>query len=103
MHHARSPSVVVAAKKVVPRLRYHVGSRHGYVLVPGEVHATRVIHPIVKTARDRVLGHGSLRMVGHVRNIRRKERLVSVVDVDGNVGPPEEGLHEGGAVEKTNL
>ena len=41
------------------------------------------------------MGHSSLRMVGHVGDVRRKERLVLLVDVDGDVGPPEEGLPKG--------
>lgn len=42
-------------------------------------------------------------MVGDVSDVRRKERLVLVVDVDGDVGPPEKGLHEGCAIEKPDF
>lgn len=41
-------------------------------------------------------------MIRYIVHIRREKRLVVVVDAGGNIGPPEKGLHKGGAVVQTH-
>src|SRR6266849_681273 len=58
---------------------------------------------IVVTVAEGKTTHGPLGMICHKADIRRKERLVELMDVHANVGPPKECLDERSAIVKAHL
>ena len=112
--------VVVATHEVFLGSHAHVGSGDGDVCIPGKVvggivgaraaagrreevgwilllrnaHTTpsAVIHTVVVVITEGVAAGRALGVVGNGVNVRWKERAVRLMDVGGNVGPPEEGL-----------
>lgn len=53
-----------------------------------------VVDPIIRSVRPRESRQGPACMNGDETNVLREERLVSVVDMDGDIRPPEEGLRQ---------
>src|SRR6266849_4696759 len=62
-----------------------------------------VIHAVVVTVAEGKTTLGPLGMICHKVDIRRKERLVELMDLHANVGPPKECLDERSAIVKAHL
>src|SRR5437773_12327422 len=100
---ARAPRMIVATEKVALGVEHHVRSGHWNVLVPGYVHAPRVIDPVIKVSRNRERRDGALRMVRNVGYIGRKDGLIFLVHSHGHVGPPQKRLREWCSVIQTGF
>ena len=102
MDEAGFVSVVVPAEEVSGRSDGHVRCRDWDIFVPVQSSAGAVVDAVVAVPTDWKLRHGALGMVGHVGDIGREEGLVVVVHAGGDIGPPEEGLHERCSVVQAN-
>ncbi len=105
VRHVHEPGVrgmVVAPEGVRLGADGHVRRRHRDVAVPAQVGIGfvpgAVVDPVVAAAGDGERRHRSPGVVGDMDDVRWEHGLVSVVDVHRDVRPPQEGLHEGGAV-----
>ncbi len=102
MHKPSMRSVIIPTKKIITRPHAHVTGGYRNVFIPVELCPGSIINTIVCSSACGKGGHGTLCMVGHVLYVWGKKGLVVVVDAGGDVGPPEEGLDEGGAVVETS-
>ena len=103
MQEASSDLIIIAADEIEIGFLRHVRGRHRDVLIAGNVDALTVIMLIVDTGRDREAGNVALSMIHHGMHIRREDRLRVVIDRNGRIRPPEEGLRLGGPVVKLAL
>ena len=107
--------MVVAAEEVVRRCRRtctrsargccgtsRAGRRRGRRTRGSRDRPRRVVDPVVRPVGGGERGDGALRVVGDHRHVGGEERLVVVVHARGDVGPPEERLGDGGAVEQAH-
>ncbi len=95
--------MVVAADEIVSGPCGHEGCGDGQVLVPGDVHAARVIDLVILTAGDGESGDIALAMVIHRLHVGRKDRLIVIVYVNGRVGPEMEALRERRGIEEADI
>src|SRR5690348_3430568 len=65
--------------------------------------AFAIIHPVIKTLRQRVFAHRTPGVVGDVIDIRWKEALIRLMNARGDIRPPEEGLHKRRAIVRAHL
>ncbi len=97
---------VISAEEVKARITNHVAGRHLNVLIPTQVVGTWfgcIIDAVVVVVRDRKATLRTHRMICHIMHICRKETLIIIVHLGGNIGPPEKGLCVRGAVKQARL
>ncbi len=92
MQHASLGVVLVATLEVVARVHCHVARRYVDILIVRDIDASRIVHFIIGTRSDGERRDGTLAVVEYGIDVGWKDALVVVVDLNGRVGPPEEGL-----------
>ena len=95
--------VLIATLEVVFRIDSHIARGDGDVLIVRDVDACRIVHFIIGTRSNGERRHGSLAMIEHGIDIRRKHTLVGIVHLHGGIGPPEEGLRQRRTVRHATL
>src|SRR6266849_3742830 len=103
VNQAGASLMIIATEKVIFRVDYHVRSRYWNVFVPGDVHARRVIHAVIKVSRYGKGRHGTLCMVCDIGDIWREEGLILFVHSHGDISPPQKCLDEWSAVIQLSL
>ena len=97
---------VIATKKIEGRITDHVAGRHLDILIPAQVVRPRfgsIIDAVVIVVGDRKATLRTHRMICHIMHICRKETLIIIVHLGGNIGPPEKGLCVRCAVKQARL
>ena len=98
MQHTALRVVLVTALEIIVRGGDHIGGRDLDILVVGNVDTGRVIHLVIHTRRDREGADRPFSVVEDRIHVRREHALVSVVHLDGRIGPPQESLGNLGPV-----
>ena len=98
MQKPRALSVVVAADKIVVRAVRHIGSRHGYVFIAGNIDARRIVLFVIDARRNRKGRNVPLSVIHHRRDVRREDGLRVVVHRNRRIRPPEKRLRKRRAV-----
>ena len=103
VEHTAVGVVLVAAFEVEARVDAHVAGGDEDVPVVGDIDACRIVHLVIGACGDGERRDGTLAMVEHGVDVGREHALILVVDLNGGIGPPEEGLRYVGAVVEATL
>ena len=102
MQHPGTCVVLIPTLEVVLGVHPHIACGDEDILVVGNIHSGAVVHLVIGAGSYGEAGNRPLAVVEHSIDIRREHALVSVVDLNGRVGPPQESLrHLGPVVEHT--